>query len=39
VAFFRDRVLVGYIPASAFDSTAAQARLVEFVAGRITPWP
>jgi hypothetical protein len=37
VAFFRDRVLMGYIPSSAFDSPAAQATVVAFATSRITP--
>ena len=37
VAFFRDRVLMGYIPSSAFASPAAQAKLVQFATSRITP--
>ena len=39
VAFFRDRVLMGYIPSSAFDSPAAQAKLVDLAKSRITPAP
>ncbi len=37
VAFFRDRVLLGYIPSAAFDSPAAQARVANLVADRIKP--
>ncbi len=35
VAFFRDRVLMGYVPSSAFASQAAQAKLVDFAKSRI----
>ena len=35
VAFVRDRVLVGYIPASAFQSAAAKADLVLFAGKQI----
>ena len=35
VAFFRDRVLMGYVPSSAFESPAAQAKLVDFAKSRI----
>jgi Bacterial PH domain len=35
VAFFRDRVLLGYIPSSAFDSLAAQANVVHLAQTRI----
>jgi hypothetical protein len=37
VAFFRDRVLMGYLPSSAFESPAAQAKLVDFAKARIAP--
>ena len=37
VAFFRDRILMGYIPSSAFESPAAQAKLVDLAKSRITP--
>ena len=36
VAFFRDRVLLGYIPSSAFDSPAAEARVVALAQARIS---
>ena len=39
VAFFRDRFLMGYIPSSAFESPAAQAKLVDLAKSRITPAP
>lgn len=35
VAFIRDRVLVGYIPSSAFASPRAQAEVVEFATRRV----
>lgn len=35
VAFFRDRVLLGYIPTHAFESPAAQSNLVAFAESRI----
>jgi hypothetical protein len=35
VAFFRDRVLLGYIPSSAFDSQAAQANVARFAQTRV----
>ena len=35
VAFFRDRVLVGYIPSAAFASPAAQAKVAAFALTRI----
>lgn len=35
VAFFRDRVLLGYIPSTAFDSPAAQAKVAAFAQTRI----
>jgi hypothetical protein len=37
VAFFRDRVLMGYIPSTAFDSPAALAKLVDLAKSRISP--
>ena len=39
VAFFRDRVLMGYVPSSAFESPAAQAKLVDLAKSRIAPAP
>jgi len=36
VALFRDRVLLGYVPASAFASPQAQARVVAFARARAT---
>ena len=35
VAFFRDRALVGYVPAIAFASPDEQARVVDFARSRI----
>jgi hypothetical protein len=37
VAFLRDRVLLGYIPSSAFDSPAAQAEVAALAQARIAP--
>jgi hypothetical protein len=39
VAFFRGRVLMGYIPSSAFESPAAQSKVVAFVESRIAGDP
>jgi hypothetical protein len=39
VAFFRDRVLMGYIPSSAFASRDAQEELVAFARARIEAGP
>jgi hypothetical protein len=39
VAFFRDRVLLGYIPSIAFESPAAQSRVVAFAQSRIAGPP
>ena len=39
VIFVRDRVLAGYIPASAFQAPAEQAELVRFAEGRIAGEP
>ena len=39
VAFFRDRVLMGYIPSSAFASRDAQEGLVAFARARIEAGP
>jgi hypothetical protein len=39
VAFFRDRVLLGYIPSIAFESPAAQAKVVAFAQSRIEGAP
>ena len=36
VAFFRDRALVGYVPAIAFASPDEQARVVDFARSRVT---
>jgi len=35
VAFFRDRLLMGYIPADAFESAEAKADLIEFATMRL----
>jgi hypothetical protein len=35
VAFIRDRVLMGYIPSSAFASIREQAEIVEFATLRV----
>ena len=35
VAFFRDRVLLGYIPSSAFDSPTTQAKVANLVRSRM----
>ena len=35
VAFFRDRILLGYIPSIAFQSPAAQSKVVAFAQSRI----
>jgi hypothetical protein len=35
VAFFRDRVLLGYIPSIAFESSAEQSKVVAFAQSRI----
>ena len=35
VAFFRDRILLGYIPSSAFDSPAAQANVTRLAQARV----
>jgi hypothetical protein len=37
VAFFRGRILMGYIPSSAFESPVAQAKLVDFAKASIAP--
>jgi hypothetical protein len=37
VAFFRDRVLLGYVPSSAFESAEAQASMAAVAEARITP--
>lgn len=39
VAFFRDRVLLGYIPSHAFESPAAQSRVVALAQSRIANAP
>ena len=39
VAFFRDRVLMGYVPSTAFASRAAQDELVAFARARIQAGP
>ena len=39
VAFFRDRVLMGYIPSSAFASRDAQEELVAFARARMEAGP
>lgn len=36
VAFFRDGMLLGYIPAIAFESPAAQSKVVAFAQSRIS---
>ena len=35
VAFFRDRILLGYIPSSAFESPASQAKVANLVLSRM----
>ena len=39
VAFFRDRVLLGYIPSIAFESPAARSKVVAFAQSRIAARP